>query len=111
MIGSSSIIPRRAISRQCKLLVRHDVDISSSSSPVTFGWASDGADSFVKQKQIFYQKTDGAQVKQLKKNNKNLRMLFSDKYDEISDYMNDEKINVNNELELIKVFNYYNSLN
>lgn len=94
----------------CKLLIRHYVKIKSNNGPVTYAWAGDESDSFVKYKQLYYQETDDTEVKLLKKSKKNLRKIFTDKYDEIEMYIRNEKINVKDENELIKAFAFYNSL-
>jgi hypothetical protein len=94
----------------CKLLIRHDVKIKNNSGPVTYKWAGDGSDSFVKFTQLFYQKKDGMEVIVLKKTKKNLRKIFADKFEEIQRYIRNEKINVKDESDLIKVFTYYNNL-
>ncbi len=95
----------------CKLLVRHDVKIRSQSGPVTHNWAGSESDSFVKIRQLYFQQADGMEVKQLKKNKKYLKMIFADKYFEVERYIKDERININDEKELIKVFTFYNNLN
>jgi hypothetical protein len=95
---------------RCKLLIRHDVKIKNNSGPVTYTWAGDGSDSFVKFKQLFYQQEDGVEVMLLKKTRKNLRKIFADKYAEVELYIKNERINVKNENDLIKVFAYYNNL-
>jgi hypothetical protein len=94
----------------CKLLIRHDVKIKNNSGPVTYTWAGDGSDSFVKIKQLFYQKNNGMEVMLLRKNKKNLRKIFADKIEEIQRYIRKEKINVKDENDLIRVFTYYNKL-
>ena len=94
----------------CKLLIRHDVKIKNNSGPVTYTWAGDGSDSFVKIKQLFYQKKNGMEVILLKKTKKNLRKIFADKIEEIQRYIRNEKINVKDENDLIRVFTYYNKL-
>ncbi len=94
----------------CKLLVRHNVKIKSQSGPVTHSWAGGEGDSFVKIRQLYYQKAEGMEVKHMKKNRKCLKEIFADRYYEIEQYIRSERININDEKELIKVFNYYNSL-
>ncbi len=94
----------------CKLLIRHAVNIKNNSGPVAYNWAGDGSDSFVKSRKLYYQKMDGTEVKPLKKSKRNLKKIFTGKYDEIEKFIRGEKINVKNEDELIKVFTYFNNL-
>ena len=94
----------------CKLLIRHDVKIKNNSGPVTYTWAGDESDSFVKFKQLFYQEKEGMEVMLLKKTRKNLRKIFADKYEKVEWYIRNEGLNVKKENDLIKVFTYYNNL-
>jgi len=94
----------------CKLLMRHDVKIKSGGGPVTYNWAGSDADAFVKYKQLYYQQTNGSEVIHLKKRKKDVRKVFADKYDLVERYIRKEKINLKDEKELVKLFNYYNSL-
>jgi hypothetical protein len=94
----------------CKLLMRHDVKIKSGGGPVTYNWAG-GADVFVQYQQIYYQKTEGSEVILLKNRRKNIFKLFDDKAEEIKKFIRAENINIQDDAGLIRVFNYYNSLN
>ena len=94
----------------CKLLARHEIKIKEHSGPVTHSWAGDGSDSFVKIRQLYFQKADGMEVVQLKKSKKHLKEIFADKYFEVEQYIRNEKINVKDEQELIRIFTYYNNL-
>jgi hypothetical protein len=95
---------------ECKLLARHEVKIKDNSGPVTHSWASSQGDSFVKIRQLYFQKKEGMEVIQLKKNKKYLKEIFADRYYEVENYMRTEKINLKNENELKKLFDYYNNL-
>jgi hypothetical protein len=95
---------------ECKLLARHEVKIKDNSGPVTHSWASSQGDTFVKVRQLYYQKKEGMEVVQLKKKKKYLKEIFSDRYYEVENFMRTEKINLKNENELIKLFDYYNDL-
>lgn len=50
------------------------------------------------------------QFYQLKRDRSSILNIFSDKSNEIAKYISDNKINLKKDDELIKVFNYYNSL-
>ncbi len=93
----------------CKLLMRHDVKIKAGSGPVTYNWAG-GADAFVQYRQLYYQQSEGAEVVLLKKRKKSIRKLFADHAEEIERFIRSEKIKINDDAGLIRVFNYYNSL-
>jgi hypothetical protein len=95
---------------KCKLLLRHAVKIKSGDAPVTYNWANAGTDAFVKYQQLFYQQEEGSEILPLKKKKKILRKLFSEKYDEIMDYIRTEDLNVKRNDDLAQVFTYYNSL-
>ena len=94
---------------RCKLLLRHDVKIKGGSGPVTYSWAG-GADAFVQYQQIYYQESEGSEVVLLKKRKKSIRKLFTDRSDEVEEFIRREKININDNAGLTKVFNYYNKL-
>jgi hypothetical protein len=95
---------------KCKLLARHEIKIKENSGPVTHSWASDGSDLFVKVRQLYIQKGEGMEVVQFKKNKKQLKEIFADRYFEVEQYIRNEKLSVKDEQELIKVFNFYNKL-
>lgn len=95
----------------CRLLMRHDVKIKSGGGPATHSWAGSDADAFVQYKQLYFQNARGSEVVQFRKRKKYLRRVFADQYDLMEKYIRSEKIKVKNVGELIKVFNYYNSLN
>jgi hypothetical protein len=94
---------------ECKLLLRHDVKISAGGGPVTYNWAG-GADAFVQYQQLYYQESEGAEVVLLKKRRKSIRKLFADRSDEVEKFVKMERININDNAGLARVFNYYNSL-
>lgn len=93
----------------CKLLMRHGVQIKGGSAPVTYGWAS-GADAFVKYKHLYYQESDGSEVIILKNRKKCIKQLFADRYREVEQFIKSERINIKNDSELAEVFNFYNTL-
>jgi len=94
----------------CKLLLRHDVKIKSGGGPVTYNWAGSDADAFVKYKKLYYQQGDGSEVIPLKRRKKDIRKLFTDRYDVMERYIRNEKLNLKDDHELVKLFNFYNSL-
>jgi len=71
---------------ECKLLLRHDVKISSGSGPMTYNWAG-GADAFVQYRQLYYQESEGAEVVLLKKRRNSIRKLFADRLDEVEAFI------------------------
>jgi len=76
---------------------------------VTHNWAG-GAESFVKTRKLYFQSAEEMEVVHIKKNKKYLKKIFADKYYEVERYIKDENINVKDEVELIKVFDFYNNL-
>lgn len=94
---------------ECKLLMRHDVKIKGGGGPVTHNWAG-GADAFVQYQKLYYQEEEGAEVHVLKKRKSSIRKLFSDRRDEVEKFIKREKINLNDDAELARVFNFYNNL-
>ena len=94
----------------CKLLLRHEIKIKDQSGPVTYNWAGSESDSFVKIKQLYFQKDDDMEVAQFKKSKKFLKKVFADKYYVVEQYIRNEKIKVKDEKGLIQIFNYYNNL-
>ncbi|MFH0758349.1 MAG: hypothetical protein V2B15_13760 [Bacteroidota bacterium] len=93
----------------CKLLMRHYVKIKSGGGPVTYNWAG-GADVFVQYQQIYYQETEGSEVILLKNRRKNIFKLFADKAEEMKKFIRAEDINIQDDAGLVRVFDYYNSL-
>jgi len=93
----------------CKLLMRHGVQIEGGSAPVTYGWAN-GADAFVKYQHLYYQKSEGSEVIILKNRKKCMKELFADRFKEVEQYIRSEKINIKNNSELAEVFTFYNTL-
>ena len=91
----------------CKLLLRHEIKIKDQSGPVTYNWAGSESDSFVKIKQLYFQKDDDMEVAQFKKIP---QKVFADKYYVVEQYIRNEKIKVKDEKGLIQIFNYYNNL-
>jgi hypothetical protein len=93
----------------CKLLMRHDVKINSGGGPITYSWAG-GADVFVQYQQIYYQETEGSEVILLKHRRKSIFRLFDDQAEEIKKFIRAENINIRDDAGLVRVFNYYNTL-
>ena len=93
----------------CKLLMRHDVKIKSGGGPVTYNWAG-GGDAFVQYQQFYYQQSEGDEVIILRKRKQDILELFADRSEDIEKFIRLERINVRDDASLIKVFNYYNSL-
>lgn len=92
-----------------KLLRRHNVKIKSGGGPVTYNWAG-GVDTFVQYQQLFFQQDEGSEVILLKKSKKALRKLFADRADEVDRFIRAEKINLHDDHDLARVFDFYNNM-
>jgi hypothetical protein len=67
------------------------------------------ADEFIIKDDQFILKADGT-LHELKKNKKTILKILSDKQAEIEKYLKEQKINLNEQADLIKLLDFYNSL-
>ncbi|MGC9342832.1 MAG: hypothetical protein ACP5E3_09035, partial [Bacteroidales bacterium] len=74
------------------------------------GGGGDGREYFIHKSSLYYKPEPGSAAFKLQKNRRKILNIFKDKKEEISLFMKQNDLNVSNEEDLIKIFNYYNQI-
>jgi len=70
--------------------------------------AGEEEDQYVKRFKYYY--VIDNKVREFKKSKRNVLKLFNDNSEQIKDYISSKKLKCNNDIDLIKIFNYYENL-
>ena len=94
----------------CKLLLKRNMTIKREKETVNLNYEGGNyVDRFVTQ-EVYYIKKGNASPLVIKKNKKKILKLLSDKAEELENYIEKNKIKVSKDPDLIRLFEYYNSL-
>lgn len=94
-----------------KLLKKNYVEIKENSYAKNYmGGGGDGREYFIHKSSLYYKPEPGSAAFKLQKNRRKVLNIFEDKKSEISDYIKENKLNISNEKDLIKIFIYYNQI-
>jgi hypothetical protein len=95
----------------CQLLMKHYAEIENNSYSVNYmGGGGDGRDYFRLKSSYYYKKDPGEAAIKLNTHRKKIYELFSDKQQEIRQFIKTERINLHSSNDLIRLFKYYNGL-
>ena len=74
------------------------------------GGGGDGRDYYIHKSSYYYKIAPGTAARKVKRRKKELLRIFSDHKDEISSYMNSERLNPRLDEDLIALFRYFDEL-
>jgi hypothetical protein len=95
----------------CQLLMKHYAEIENNSYSVNYmGGGGDGRDYFRLKSSYYYKRDPGEAARKLNGHRKESYKIFSDKQDEIKQFIRMEGINLHSSKDLIRLFNYYDNL-
>ncbi len=95
----------------CKLLLKHRVDIENNSYATTYmAGGGDGRDYYVHKSFYYYKQNPGGAAKKLRRKRREILNIFSDKKQEIEQFLTTNYINLKSDDDLVRVFEYYDSL-
>lgn len=94
-----------------QLLMNHYIDIELNSYVTNYmGGGGDGREYFVHKNKMYYKNENNGAAREIIRKKKYILGLFTDKRDEIENYIKREHINLKNDDDIRLLFEYYNSI-